>query len=184
MGYFGGRIAAEMTETEHIGIIAAFPWQPEVDGFKRGALTQNPLVNVHIDFVDDWGDEDKAAAILSEFVQKGVDVFYPAGDGFNVPLIQEIKREGLYAIGYVADQIDLGQETILTSTVQDVERLYLIAAEQYSKNELKTGNIYVDFDSGAILFGEFSPLVPEEFKAEITEAIKDYIETGKLSETP
>ncbi len=39
-------------------------------------------------------------------------------------------KDGLYAIGYVAEQSNLGKNTVLTSTVQNVDKAYTLIAEQ------------------------------------------------------
>ncbi|WP_066054788.1 BMP family ABC transporter substrate-binding protein [Robertmurraya korlensis] len=180
MGFFGGMVAGKMTKTNEIGIIAAYEWQPEVKGFLEGALFQNKDVDVQIDYVGHWDDDEKALSFLDHMVKKKVDVIYPAGDGYNVPVIEKIKENGLYAIGFISDQSDLGESTVLTSTVQHVDRLYELVAEKYSKNVLESGNLSFDFQDGVISLGKFSPDVDEAFEEEITALITKYKETGEL----
>jgi transcriptional activator of comK gene len=180
MGFFGGMIAGHMTQTNNIGVIAAFEWQPEVEGFYDGALYENKDVEVAIKYVGHWGDDSKAIQNLDEMLANQIDVVYPAGDGFNVPVIEKIKEKGKFAIGFVTDQSDLGSSTVLTSTVQHVDKLYEIVAEKFSQGKLKQGNLYYDFQDGVISLGEFSPLVDYQFKDEIKTYIQTYIDTGKL----
>lgn len=110
----------------------------------------------------------------------GVDVFYPTGDGYHVNIIEKSKQEGLYAIGYVNDQSDLGEATVLTSTIQHVDSLYELVAEKYQQGELKPGNLTYDFQDGVITLGPFSSQVPVEVKEQIKEAVNVYVESGKL----
>ncbi|ARK31496.1 BMP family ABC transporter substrate-binding protein [Halalkalibacter krulwichiae] len=185
MGYFAGMIAAAMSETGHIGAIATFPWQPEVQGFEAGAaLYGRNDSSVHIEYVHDWFDSELASSYFEQLKSEGVDVFYPAGDGFHVSVIEEARNEGLYAIGYVGDQSDLGESTVLTSTVQHVDYLYELIAEKYFNSELEKGNLRFDFDDGVITLGNFSSKVPEEFQIKIGNAVKSYIETGELPQEP
>ncbi|WP_096199007.1 BMP family ABC transporter substrate-binding protein [Bacillus sp. FJAT-45350] len=180
MGFFGGMVAAEMSETKTIGVIAAFPWQPEVDGFVEGATYQEQQIEVLTDFVEDWTDTDKAISIYEQMVMDGVDVFYPAGDGYHVPLVEKIKDKGLYAIGFVSDQSDLGESTVLTSTVQNVETLYQLVANKFVNGELDVGNLFFDFQDDVITLGEFSSVVPIEFQERVDQSIEQYKEDGKL----
>lgn len=180
MGYFGGMVAAEMSKSEILGIIAAYEWQPEIEGFIDGAKYQNPNVVVQVKYVEDWNDEEIALQYTEQLVEQGVDVFYPAGNGFNVPVIQAVKASGLYVIGYVSDQLVQGENTVLTSTVQHVDQLYVAAAEQFDRGELQSGKISFDFQEGVITLGEFSPLVPKEFQNQIRRAVDKYKKTGKL----
>ncbi|MFT4412517.1 BMP family ABC transporter substrate-binding protein [Fredinandcohnia humi] len=180
MGFFGGMVAGKMTETNKVGIIAAYEWQPEITGFYEGAFFQNNKVEVEIDYVQNWDNDERAITSVEQMIADGVDVVYPAGDGYNVPVIDKLKEAGLYAIGFVSDQSDLGEETVLTSTVQHVDQLYLLVAEQYNKGELRSGNLYFDFQDGVISLGKFSPKVDKDFQEELDKYIQEYIETGNL----
>jgi transcriptional activator of comK gene len=180
MGFFGGMVASHMTKKNKIGIIAAYEWQPEVEGFYEGAIFENKNVDVMIQYVGQWDDDQTAMTILDKMIKNGVDVIYPAGDGYNVPIIEKAKEHGLYAIGYISDQSDLGESTVLTSTIQHVDKLYELVAEQFHNGKLKSGNLHFDFEDEVISLGEFSPLIDDEFKDEINSYIDDYKKTGKL----
>ncbi|OLO40648.1 BMP family ABC transporter substrate-binding protein [Alkalihalophilus pseudofirmus] len=180
MGFFAGMVAAKMTQSNKVGIIAAYSWQPEVDGFMKGVEYQNNTIDVKVDYVKDWGDVDTALQFLANMNKDGIDVYYPAGDGYHIAVIEEVKNNGQFAIGFVSDQSDIGGSTVLTSTVQHVDHLYQVVAEHFSRGELAAGNLYYDFADGVITLGEFSSVVPEEFQAEIREAIEYYIISGKL----
>ncbi len=180
MGFFGGMVAGKMTETNKVGVISAFEWQPEVNGFFEGALYENSEVDVKVRFVKHWDDVETALVFLEEMTAAGVDVVYPAGDGFNVPLIERLKEKGLYAIGFVSEQSDLGENTVLTSTVQHVDQLYELVANEYNVGGLQGGNLFYDFQDGVISMGEFSPLVDKVYQEKLEESIETYKESGKL----
>ncbi|WP_449621994.1 BMP family ABC transporter substrate-binding protein [Robertmurraya sp. Marseille-Q9965] len=180
MGFFGGMVAGHMTKTNKLGIIAAYEWQPEVEGFYEGALYQNKDVDVDIQYVWQWDDDQRALDILNNMLGKDIDVFYPAGDGYNVPVIEKIKEKNLFAIGFVSDQSDLGESTVLTSTVQHVDTLYELVADDFNKGKLDSGNLSFDFQDDVITLGKFSPLVDEKFKKSLNKMIESYKETGKL----
>ncbi|MEH7224848.1 BMP family ABC transporter substrate-binding protein [Bacillus sp. JJ1566] len=180
MGFFGGMVAGKMTNANKVGIIAAFEWQPEINGFYEGVLFQNDEVDVDIGYVQNWDDDEKAILIAERMIADGVDIIYPAGDGYNVPVIEKLKEEGLYAIGYVSDQSDLGKETVYTSTVQHVDQLYLLVTTKFNDGELKSGTLYFDFQDDVISMGTFSPKVDKNFINELTGYINVYKETGDL----
>ncbi|WP_349410245.1 BMP family ABC transporter substrate-binding protein [Pseudalkalibacillus sp. SCS-8] len=180
MGYFAGIISGAMTKTGQVGMIAAFPWQPEATGFREGANLYNPDVEAHISFVRDWSNVDQAMRIFNEMKEKGVDIYYPAGDGYTVPVIERVKEEGAYAIGFVSNMADLGKQTVLTSTVQHVDRLYVMIAEKYNDGTLTSGNIHYDFQEEVISLAPFSDEVPLELQEKLTILIEDYKKTGKL----
>ena len=180
MGFFGGMVAAHMSKTQNVGVIAAYEWQPEIEGFYQGAMAENKNTKVSIEYVGNWDDEIKAVQLANDMMDKGIDVIYPAGDGYNVPVIERVKERGLYVIGYVSDQSDLGESTVLTSTVQQVDILYEKVAGQYNKGLLKSGNLSYDFKDNVISLGKYSPNVNKEFIQKINKQIDIYKETGKL----
>ncbi len=182
MGFFAGMIASAMSNSKSVGVIGTFGWQPEVDGFYEGAKYYNPDVNVEIQYVNSWDNVDRAFDIYEQFNNKNVDVYYPAGDGFNIPVLNKVKEDGHYAIGYVSDQHDLGESTVLTSTVQHVDFLYLAVANLMNEkdDDIPGGVLEFDFQDGVISMGTFSDVVPNDVKKEIQSAVKQYIDTGKL----
>ncbi|MCA1056752.1 BMP family ABC transporter substrate-binding protein [Rossellomorea aquimaris] len=180
MGFFGGMTAAYHSKTERIGVIAAYDWQPEVEGFVDGAKFQKKNIGVDVEYTSNWDDKALALERLDKVIGEGADVVYPAGDGYNVAVIEELKERGLFAIGFVSDQSDLGQSTVLTSTVQHADKLYEVVADRFSKGELPSGNLEFDFQDGVISMGQFSPLIPEDFQSTIKQHVKHYIDTGIL----
>ncbi|OEH91685.1 BMP family ABC transporter substrate-binding protein [Bacillus solimangrovi] len=174
MGFFGGMVAAKMSKTNHIGVIAAFEWQPEIQGFVAGAKYEKPDIKVSIDYTYDWAGTDEAIYYLDELIKERADVFYPAGDMFNIPIINKVKDQGLYAIGFISEQSDLGEATVLTSTIQHVSYVYKDVAEKYMTEKLESGVILVDFQDGAISMGQFSPEVPEDYQLKLKDMIEHY----------
>jgi transcriptional activator of comK gene len=180
MGFFGGMVASHMSKTQKVGVLAAYEWQPEIEGFYQGAMAENKGTNISIEYVGNWDDEIKAVQLANDMIEKGVDVIYPAGDGYNVPVIERVKERGLYVIGYVSDQSDLGESTVLTSTIQQVDFLYEKVADEYNNGELKSGNLSFDFQDNVISLGKFSPHVNKTFIQKINHQIDIYKETKKL----
>ncbi|MFD1037709.1 BMP family ABC transporter substrate-binding protein [Virgibacillus byunsanensis] len=180
MGFFGGMVAGEMTNTNEVGLIAAYEWQPEVEGFYEGVKYQNPSANVHMDFIRDWNDQDTALDVYDDMRRDTVDVFYPAGDAFSQQVIQRANEDSAYAIGFVTDQSHIDQSTVLTSTIQHVDKLYTLTAERFDNNELKGSILTFDFQDEVISLGEYSSEVPESFQRVLDDSIETYIETELL----
>lgn len=180
MGFFAGMVAGEMTESDKVALIGAFEWQPEIEGFYEGVNYQNSAAKVQMNFVNSWDDEELAIELFNDMAEAGVDVFYPAGDSFSVPVISRAAARERYAIGFVLDHSYIDEKYVLTSTVQHADQLYLKAAEQFNQGELEPGVFDFDFQDGAISLGDFSPDIPPSFRDEINQAVDRYIETGML----
>ncbi|QDP42113.1 BMP family ABC transporter substrate-binding protein [Radiobacillus deserti] len=180
MGFFGGMVAGKMTETNQVGIIASHEWQPEIEGFYEGVNYQNPEAEVKMEFVNSWDNTDRAIKLYKSLTKENVDVFYPAGDSFSVPIINRVREAGLYAIGFISNQSDLGENTVLTSTMQYVNRLYVQAAKDFEQGELEGGVFTFDFQDDVVEMGTFSPKVPESYVKELEKHIENYKEDGLL----
>jgi transcriptional activator of comK gene len=180
MGFFAGMTAAEMTAADHVGIVAAYEWQPEIEGFFEGVNYQSPSTEIHMDIINDWNDTQSSIEIYEGMRNDNVDVFYPTGDMFSRTIIQEASSDNLYSIGYVEDQSDIGGEMVLTSTIQHVDKLYELAAEEFNNGDLNGTIRAFDFQDEAITLGEFSPRIPEDFRDYMNEVINNYMDTGLL----
>ncbi|MFC4735326.1 BMP family ABC transporter substrate-binding protein [Bacillus daqingensis] len=180
MGYFAGMLAAEQSVSGHIAVIGAFPYQPEVQAFAEGARWHDPDIQVSARMTESWIDDHAAVHYLDELADEHADVFYTAGDGFSEAAIERAADRGVHVIGYVTDQSSVSQETVLTSTLQHVEELYLTAADRFLNGTLEPGRHSFDFADGAISFAPFGPAVEEETKEWINEMVQSYAEDGKL----
>jgi transcriptional activator of comK gene len=180
MGFFAGMIAGKMSETGKVGIIAAYEWQPEVEGFYEGVAFENPNVDVEIKYVYSWDKSPLALEYYNEMVEQGVDVIYPAGDAYSIQLIEAAKADDIYSIGYVNDQQSIGGDSVLTSTIQHVDKLYLYAVEQIMNEELAGGIYNYGFQQEVISMGPYSERIPKQYQDKIDTYIKTYIETGLL----
>ncbi len=183
MGFFGGMVAAKMSKNEKVGIVSAYGWQSEANGFIEGAKFQNPNIEVKLEIVNGWYKEDEAVEFTERMIADGVDVLYPVGNNYNVPMTDKAKEHGIYIIGYLTDQMVHGEETVLTSTVQYVDQVYVEAASQFNEGKLEGGDLSVDFSKGVIKMGRFSSLVPSDFQEQINYYVRRYIQTGKLPTT-
>jgi transcriptional activator of comK gene len=86
------------------------------------------VVHIITKYVNNWDDTETVLPVLDEVIADEADVIYPAGDGYNAPVIEKVKEHNLHAIGYVSDRPILGPETVLTSTAMHVDRLYSLVA--------------------------------------------------------
>ncbi len=180
MGFFAGMLAGDMSENDHVGVLAAFEWQPEVEGFYEGVLYQNQEAEVDVRYVNSWDESEVALNYYQQMLNNNVDVVYPAGDAYSLAVVEAAMNDGIHSIGYVNDQQPHGGQSVLTSTQQHVDKLYVYAIEQLTKGEL-TGGIYnFGFAEGVITIGPYSEQVPEATVQHLDQLIEEYVETGLL----
>lgn len=180
MGFFGGMVAGHMTTSNQIGVIAVFSWQPELEGIYEGLNFHNPFAEIHIEFVNDWNEEDQALLIYEEFLEKGIDVVIPIGNVYNQAIIEEASRDGIYSLGYISDQHELAPDSVLTSMVQHVDNLYVRAAEDVNGGEMVGGIRSYDFQEDYITLGTFHEDVSSYFETRIRDGIETYKTTNLL----
>jgi len=180
MGFFSGMVASKMTESNHIGILAAHEWQPEIEGFYEGVKYEDPAVKVHFDFIRDWDDIEVAFEIYEEMKTNQADVIYPTGESFSEEILEQASNDHIFGIGYGSDQSHVDQEFVLTSTIQHVDKLYTMAAERIMEQSLEGGILYFDFQDGVISLGQFSPKIPTAYQEAINQYIDVYKETNLL----
>ncbi|WP_312095531.1 BMP family ABC transporter substrate-binding protein [Niallia sp.] len=180
MGFFGGMVAGHMTKSNTVGIIGSFEWQEEVKGFEDGVNYVNKNAKVIKKFVNDWDDREKAKNLLEDEINQNVDIVYPVGDGFNVEIVERIKEKGLHAIGYISDQSNIGKYTVLTSTVQDIPKIYEQTATAFNEGKLQSGNHTCGMKEATIYLGKFSPNVDKDFIKALKKDVEQYKKTGKL----
>lgn len=180
MSFFAGMVAAKMSRSDNVGIIAAHEWQGEIEGFFEGVKYQNKDADVHMNFIKEWSDSDKAEDVYENMLTKDVDVFYPAGDSFSADIIQRASEDDVYAIGYLEDQAKIDPPTVLTSTIQDIGGVYVQIAEAFDKDELEGGVLQYDFADDVVKLGEFNEEIPNQFQQKIENAVNEFIEQGIL----
>src|SRR5699024_11617370 len=98
-------VAGKMTETNHIGAVSAYGWQTEVEGFFEGAKYENPLVDVHIDYINNWDSRDKDLVLYVKLASKKIDVVYRTEVYFSENNIHIICVGGVNQYGYLEDCI-------------------------------------------------------------------------------
>lgn len=180
MSFFGGMIAGKMTETNQVGVLAEYEWQPGVEEFFDGVKYQNPDAEVHINYVKNLDDKENALTNYKKMRKKDVDVVYPASESFRSDIIKRASRDGIYAFGNVDDRSVMDDRTVLTSVVLHVDKLYELMAKRFNKGEMTDRILTYDFKDEAITLGEFSPDVPEAFQEKIRKAVATYKKTGLL----
>lgn len=180
MSFFAGMVAGKMSQTEQVGIIANYEWQPEIEGFYEGVKYINAKVNVNIDIVNDWNEQQRAITMYDEIKLKDIDVIYPIGDMYSKELIERAQEDDIYSIGYLVDASESDGKTVLTSTIQHIDKIYEHVAEEFNTGVLEGGLLTFDFQDNFITLGPFNGDIPKDFQNVIQQLILDYKTTKHL----
>lgn len=116
-GYLMGVVAGLATETNKIGVIGGVDASEMVrghSGYRQGALSVNPDVEIQEVYTGDWTDTAGAFEAANGMYDSGVDVIWHSGDGIGMGVVQSAVENDKYVLGNVADQLPLGPDNVLT----------------------------------------------------------------------
>jgi basic membrane protein A len=123
-GYLMGVIAALATKTGKIGVVggadAAEIYRGH-EGFKLGAKSVNPNIQIQEVYTGDWTDTAGAKEAAIGMYDSGVDVIWHSGDGIGLGVVQAAKEKDKYCLGNVADQKSLAPDNVLSGVVYEWE---------------------------------------------------------------
>jgi len=110
-------IAALATQTNEIGVIGGGEGSEITrghEGFKQGAKSINPDIEIQEVYTGDWNDTTGAYEAAIGMYDSGVDVIWHSGDGIGLGVVQAAEEKDMYVLGNVEDQYDLAPENVLS----------------------------------------------------------------------
>lgn len=116
-GYLMGVVAAYATESNKVGVIGGGEGSEITrghEGFKAGAKSVNPDIEIQEVFTGDWTDTAGAKEAAIGMYDSGVDVIWHSGDGIGLGVVQAAQEKDQYVLGNVEDQYDLAPEQVLS----------------------------------------------------------------------
>jgi len=120
-GYALGVLAISMSKSGVLGVcgpVEAGDAKLYVDGFKAGALAQNPSANVQVTYTGSFSDVALMASAAETQIAAGADMLTGSSQSV-VGAIGIAKDKGAYWFGTQWDQTNLAPETVVASQVYD-----------------------------------------------------------------
>jgi basic membrane protein A len=129
--YLVGMAAADVTETNTVGIVAAFAI-PEVvgmiNGFTLGIQAVNPDVTVKVVWLNSWFDPPKAQESARALMAQDSDVIYSLyQDTPSVVTVAE--EEGVWVINTSSDMKEYAPNWLLASQIADWSSFFVNSAQ-------------------------------------------------------
>ena len=84
------------------------------EGFKAGAKSINPGVDIQEVYTGDWNDTTGAYEAAIGMYDSGVDVIWHSGDGIGLGVVQAAEEKDMYVLGNVEDQKSLAPKNVLS----------------------------------------------------------------------
>ena len=166
--YVNGIVAGEMTKTNILGYVAAFPI-PEViqgiDAFTLGARSVNPKVEVRVIWVNTWYDPGKERAAALTLLSQNADVLMHHTD--STAIVQAAQEKGKYAFGYHSDMSKYGADAQLSATIHEWGNYYTESMKAVLAGNWKPKNIWGGYSVEMIRTAPLNKAVPANVVAAV-----------------
>ena len=168
--YLSGIIAGEMSKSNILGYVAAFPI-PEVlqgiNAFTLGARSVNPKAEVRVIWTNSWYDPGKEREAAMTLISQGADVLTHRTD--STAIVQSAEEKGVYAIAYHSDMSKYGATAQLTAVTHNWGDFYTQTAQEVLAGTWKPTNPWLGVKEGVIKLAPMNPAIPANVVAEVTE---------------
>jgi simple sugar transport system substrate-binding protein/basic membrane protein A len=194
IGYLMGVLAARMSKSSKIGVVAGLEGLPNViqyvGGFRLGAKATKPDVEVKVIYIKDMEDAAMAKEAALSLVAGGADFLYGKLNAAQMGLIQAAKEKNVFTAGRSFGHVAAAPENVITATIENWPAMYAAAAKAIKDGTIKPELTMYGYDSAAgsgadLKYSDakaFGPAVPEAIAAEV-EAAKKKLATGEIKVT-
>ncbi len=166
--YLTGVIAGEMSKSNVLGYVAAFPI-PEVlqgiNAFIKGARSVNPKAELRVIWVNSWYDPGKERQAAMTLLSQGADVITHHTD--STAVVQAAEEQGKYAFGYHSDMSKYGPKAHLTATTHHWGDFYVKTVKEAQAGTWKPTSVWGGYDLGMIKLAPLNKAIPEELRNRI-----------------
>ena len=171
--YLTGVIAGEMTQSNVLGYVAAFPI-PEVlqgiNAFIKGARSVNPKAELRVIWVNSWYDPGKERQAAMTLMSQGADVITHHTD--STAVVQAAEEQGKYAFGYHSDMAKYGPKAHLTATTHLWGDYYVKMIKEVQAGTWKPTNTWGGYKEGMVKLAPLNNAIPEELRNRIMDMEK------------
>jgi basic membrane protein A len=166
--YLTGIVAGRMTTANQIGYVAAFPIPEVVRGinaFTLGVRSVNPDATVHVEWTFTWYDPTLEGNAAETLLNAGADVMAQHQD--STAMVDKAEEHGAYAIGYDADMLPFGPDTVLTSAIWNWGVYYTDRVRAVQDGTWTSHSYWGSITDGIVDLGEYGAMVEQSVKDEV-----------------
>jgi basic membrane protein A and related proteins len=173
--FVSGQLAGQMTESNQIGYVAAFPI-PEVirgiNAFTLGVREVNPEATVRVVWTNTWFNPQTERQAAEALLDGGADVIAQHQDTAGPQ--QAAEDRGVYSIGYNADMSALAPNAVLTSVIWNWGPYYIDIVESVMDGTWESEQYWGGWPDGIVDLAPIAEFVPEEIRSTIEEEISRF----------
>jgi basic membrane lipoprotein Med (substrate-binding protein (PBP1-ABC) superfamily) len=146
-----GAVAAKLTNTSKVGVVAAMPGPGDVasliSGFIAGAKYVNPNINVSVQYINSWYDPNAAKVKAEVMIASGVDVLFSERYGI-FEACKPANTTLAYAFGNVVNQNALGPDVTVGSVIWNLYPMVYEMITGALNNNYTSGIYYPTMSNG------------------------------------
>lgn len=166
--YLTGVIAGEMTKSNVLGYVAAFPI-PEVlqgiNAFIQGVRSVNPKAELRVIWVNSWFDPGKERQAALTLLSQNSDVITHHTD--STAVVQAAEDQGKYAFGYHSDMSKYGPKAHLTAATHHWGDYYVNTVKAVQAGNWKPGSVWGGYAEGMVKLAPLNKAIPGELQDRI-----------------
>ena len=190
-GYLMGVLAAAMSKTGKVGSVNGLEGLPnvvaQVGGFRKGAKSVNPGIEVKVIYIQNMEDAAEAKEAALSLISGGADFVAGKLNAAHAGIIQAVKEKGVMAYGRSYGHTAIAPDNVASNIVEKWGEMYGAAGEEAKSGTL--GGRFQVFGLGTkgstgadLAYAEgkpFNPKVPASAVAAV-EAAKAKFASGEL----
>lgn len=150
-------------------------------GFKQGAASAVPDIDVQVIFIGSFNDAQKAYDLSSTAIENGANVVYNVAGPAGLGILKAAADKGKYAIGVDSDQNGLHPDNILASMLKQIGNSIYDSINQIRADDAEFGTlkVYGLANSGVgLVFND--ALVPQEVQDRVA-ALGAAVASGEVT---
>ena len=186
VGYLAGLEEKRREGPDSISAVGGFK-EPPVDrfiaGYRAGAQSAAPGIEVTWNYSQDWDDQAKCKELALNQIAAGSGVVFQVAGGCGLGALNAAGERDVWGIGVDADQSHLGPH-ILTSAQKGVDSAVFLTIQSLLDGDWEGGgNATFGLAEEGVGLGTVSPEVPEEDVTAV-EGIEQQIADGEIADIP
>ncbi len=191
-GFIAGAMAALLTESDVIGVVAGREDVPPVvkfvNGYIAGAASINPDVRVLSIYNESFNDPAKGASDTAQFIGEGADVIFGAGGPTGSGGVKAATSAGAWGIGVDQDEYFTtfeggtvpGAEFLATSAMKRVDLAVFRNIAASIEDTLVGGSYILTAANAGITYAPFHDAVIPDSVATAVEAVRLGLVDGSI----
>ena len=149
-------------------------------GFKQGAKTIDPSIDVQVSFIGNFNDAQKAYELTKGVLNNGADVVFNVAGPAGLGILKAAADANKYAIGVDSDQNGLYPKSVIASMLKEIGNSIYNSINQIRSNKAPFGELVVyglKNDGVGLVYN--NALVPAAIQKKVDEA-KEKVVKGEI----